>query len=374
MSVFFIGAFNQISQEMSSNSSVAGSKVQMEIISSLSNLYDENSVKSVVFPELASWPKNKLFISKKRFENVVSLPIINLPVVKRFLFSIQALFLIIKHKPEFIVQYNTTFLMNSFMFFYKFFCGKRILILQDLNSNVTFNIKLLLNPVDLFNYFGAKTIKRSFDYFIPISNSLVNDLKLPVERCSIWQGGVTNLELINSFRIDKKYIAVFAGALEEYNGIDILVSRWVELNSDIELHIFGTGSLSDKICEASELNKNIKYHGFKSPDIVASYVQSALLNFCLRYSKGIDQDYFFPSKFFDLLMCQGNFLCNNFNNIPDDLKRYIVFLDDDLLNLKDFLDFDFPDDASVSERKKHLLLKYTWAPFLKSIFNCLENN
>lgn len=374
MSVFFIGAFNQISQEMSSNSSVAGSKVQMEIISSLSSLYDKGSVKSVVFPELASWPKNKLFIRKRRFENVVSLPIINLPVVKRFLFSIQALFLIIKHKPEFIVQYNTTFLMNSFMFFYKFFCDKRILILQDLNSNVAFNIKLFLNPVDLFNYFGAKTIKRSFDYFIPISNALVNDLKLPVERCSIWQGGVTNLELINSFRLDKKYIAVFAGALEEYNGIDILVSRWVELNSDIELHIFGTGSLSDKICEASELNKNIKYHGFKSPDIVASYVQSALLNFCLRYSKGIDQDYFFPSKFFDLLMCQGNFLCNNFNNIPDDLKRYIVFLDDDLLNLKDFLDFDFPDDASVSERKKHLLLKYTWTPFLKSIFNCLENN
>ena len=369
MKILFIGAFNELSGNMREESSVAGTKVQMEIINSFARIYGESEIESFVLPEVSTWPNNKLIIRGRRFGRVNSLFTLNLKGVKRFLFSLQILYQIIKIRPEFVVQYNTTFLMNVFMSFYKLFCKKRLLILQDLFFNDKASVREMISPRNLLAYLNGRTIAKSFDYFIPISEVLIKDLNLPVERCYIWQGGVTTNNTRMDYSVRYNNTALFAGALEEYNGVDLLVSAWIKYDIDIELNIFGSGSLASTIAKASQENTNIKFHGFKSPAQINEIVGTPLYKLCLRFSKGIDQDYFFPSKFFDLLYEDGFLVCNKFNNIPKDLKKYLHFVSDDLSDLPKVLNSNSSRIGSVVDQKRHYLNKnYTWESFIRQVF------
>lgn len=69
----------------------------------------------------------------------------------------------------------------------------------------------------------------------------------------------------------------------------------------------------------------------------------AKFNFCLRYSDGIQEEYFFPSKFFDIACAPGLLIVNNFKNLPpfmkecggvidtmDAIEKYVLLPDEDL--------------------------------------------
>ena len=144
----------------------------------------------------------------------------------------------------------------------------------------------------------------------------------------------------------------------------MLLDNW-PIDCSSEIHVFGTGSLSEYVSSISKANPNVVYHGFKSPEFVDEYLLKSNINFCFRYSKGLDQKFFFPSKFFDLINLPGFLVCNRFENIPFELTEYVVFSNEDLSNLSEII-----KRCSISIRKteqlnKLVFKKYTWKFFLK---------
>ena len=91
-------------------------------------------------------------------------------------------------------------------------------------------------------------------------------------------------------------IAVFAGRLEKYNGIDKLINFWNKYITDFELHVYGSGSYESQVIKKAKANSKIKFFGLVSDKEIFQVQLNSAVNICLRYSIGLNQNYFFPSK------------------------------------------------------------------------------
>lgn len=366
MTVVFVGAFNPITDEMSSSSSGAGAKVQYEIIKSISDEHPE--LKSFVLQEIRTWPFDSLIIKGKFFDGINFLPMVNLFLFKHFIFSIFVFFKLLVLNPNVVYFYNTNLCMNVFMFLHGFLrkTQVKILIIQDYHAPRKLSLKSLYRIDKVLQYFSSKLIRVSFNYFVPITRKLAEHLKLPDDKVYPFLGGA--LDSYVGRRTHKlKDFAVFAGALEKYNGVDHLLNAWARSNLVKELHIFGTGSLAEMASSYSMNNSNIIYHGFKSPIIVKEFIESASVNFCFRYSIGIDEEFFFPSKFFDVVSNPGSVVCNKFKNLPTELEPYINFINDDFSNFTAIINEIDRKTSYYEERLRIVLSNYSWASLVRLI-------
>lgn len=366
MKTFFIGAFNDINAQLFLGS-VAGAKVQSEIIDALS--CDESEVEAFIMPEVPSWPKGDLYVRASRNESCLFLPLLNIVFFKIPFFFLQVMFLFFWKRPGRIIFYNSSISGCLCSLLLKIFQCQTILILQDVKLPVFFKWSVFFRPKRFLNLIYAKLLSRSYNYYVPITEDCVVDLGLPSERSVVFPGAVLTSKILrrNIFSdCELRDYGVFAGALEYYNGIDLLVENWPLPNSSkYKLHVFGSGSLANFVVKCAGYNGNIIFHGFKSPSVVDNYLSHSRFNFCLRYSKGIDQSYFYPSKFFELLLLPGALVCNYFSNIPVKLRGFIEFVDDDLSNLLDMM-----ENGQCLVCKDHdvlldvILKDHTWAGFL----------
>jgi len=374
MKGFFVGAFDDV-DAVNFRGSAAGAKVQTEIIEALSSQLE--LVSAFVMPERPSWPVGRLFINGSTSGFVKFLPIFNLGFIKKPWFFSILLFYLFRERPRILFQYNSSISGALFSLVARLVSCKSVLILQDLNAPVSFGWSFFLKPKIIFGYVYAKIIPLCFDLYIPISNSYIEDLALPEDRCMVFQGGALKAFIraaSQSYMPSSRSTAVFAGALEEYNGVDILVSNWPTREEfKCQLNVFGKGSLQPYVESFSSQNDNVVFHGFQNPSIVDDYVLRADFNFCLRYSKGIKQAYFFPSKFFDMVLSRGVIVCNDFENIPSDLRKYLTFVDDDLSGLISVLRGAQKLNPVCFSRKIELVeSSYTWFGFFSVFFSEFE--
>lgn len=373
MRTFFVGAFNDIRTSCFSGSA-AGAKVQTEIVDALGLVGEE--VEAYIMPEIPCWPKGR-FLKKGCSEvNMHFLPVVNVAFIKRATFFLQVAFYIAIEKPRRVIFYNSSIAGCLLSILLKPVKCQTILILQDVNGPLVFDVSLLASLRKCLNYLSARLLPISYDYYIPITRSCISDLGLPLQRSVIFSGGVSLGKIYNdesSVQLDN--YGVFAGALEQYNGVDLLVDKWpAQDRSPYKLHIFGSGSLSAYIVEAAKNNDNLIFHGFKPPSVVAEYLRSSRFNFCLRYSKGLNQSYFFPSKFFELILLPGIFVCNRFENIPSEFLDHIRFVGEDLSDLCDVISAEV--EVAARERAglvNTILERFTWCGFFKSFFKKVDS-
>jgi len=369
MSYFFVGSFS-IPQAPGFKGSAAGAKVQHEIINALESQFGKGQ--NFVMPELPSWPNEKLLVRSNYEGRIHFLPTFNFYLLKRLFFFVFLFFYFVRNRPNFIFFYNTSLSCQLFSLLVRPFSCRTILILQDINCRCVFGTYLLVNPKELLCFISSKFVRFSFDFYVPITEVCVRDFKLPDQKCYVFPGGIIESsiegELFCVKESGEKY-SVFAGSIEPYNGIDLLVNSWpFPETREHRLHVFGRGSLDFFVRQVAAQNKNIIFHGFASPEIVNYYSRFAQCNFCLRYSKGIDQRYFFPSKFFDLIVLSGALVCNRFDNIPEDLRPYVTFVDEDLANLLEALDWDGShSETTYVEKMKILKRKYTWKRLVEEV-------
>nr|BCN18020.1 hypothetical protein [Vibrio cholerae] len=356
----FIGAFNNINKSMSSFSSCAGSKVQLEIIKSLNELCPE--VKALIMPEVRSWPKNKLYFKGSNQDGIKFAPLLNFFLFKRFAFALYVFFYLLINNPCRVYFYNTNTSMNLFMTILSFIRRKqrKVLIIQDVHSPINLRLADVLKPRTVIDYLGYKMTRYGFDFFVPITKQVSDYLHLPKDKVYVWHGGITDFpNRVTSYSTCD--FAVFAGALTKYNGVDLLLEFWAKRSDSIPLHVFGVGELNQLAIEYSKQYENIIYHGFQPPSTVSEYVAKAKINFCFRFSLGISQEFFFPSKFFDILMEKGFVVCNKFKNMPHDLKPYVLLIESDFSNFTEVIDECFQKDV-ICIHERHALLKseYSW--------------
>lgn len=354
--------------------SEAANQVQMEILQGLLLDDAESTVQSAAMVPMPVFPNGKLIFRKKTEDKITYLPFINLPIIKHFSYALGLLFFLFTQRPEKIFIYNSYFFQNFAFYLYKIFfrSSKIAIFIQDvlpagkgLRSLQTMLDRRSLNLIS------------KFDLILPISHSIIDDFNIHAPSIII-QGGLTD-NIIGLFSdtstyAEKKKRAVFAGALEEYNGIGILLKQWVSQNPEIELHIFGKGTLAKMCQDYSEENSCIIYHGFSSHADIQKFIVQSTYVFVLRYDIGIETKYFFPSKFWESMASDAVVLCNEFSNFPDDLKQYCVLLAEDLSNLQTSLS-SAPSSAamtSIKNRQQHMLQNHTWKSHMKKIIQYLK--
>jgi hypothetical protein len=337
--IMFIGCFNLDFSSNAANSSAAN-QVQIEIIDNICKTFAQSDVITSVNKPQRTWPYSQFVqrsqvIGKYKFHGFL-----NILFLKDIIIYIRHLLLILSFKPIIVFKYNITLFESLFLFFLKnLFRIKVVVFIQDV-SHQDRNSSLIKKHLEIF----AIKISSSFDVVVPITKDFLNDFTLNKEKCVVFQGGLTSQsKILISSKIDfevvsnSKYL-VFAGALEEYNGIKDIVDYWVNNNVDFNLHIYGKGTFENYIKECANKVENIKYFGFASESVIIFDQLSAFGNFCLRNSKGINEKYFFPSKFFNVLACPGKAFVNDFHNIPEMVKQNCYVLEDDLTNFNQIID------------------------------------
>lgn len=315
--------------------SSAGEQVQREILDSLEMQFPDNdSVLCVSYQPFQIWPSGPLFVKSLSIDNFIFPAYINLPVIKTYIFSFYHILFSLRYKPKYIFKYNINFLSSLSLFCVNLFSKTKIcLVVQDVN--ILSNSCTLKRFSNLLNR-AALIISNRFDGLIPITQRISDDFGMPTHKSIVFPGGVTaQTRRIIQLGHHQSYAtlqnrAVFAGALEPYNGVDVLISIWEKVQMGLPLYIFGNGSLSEEVKRASlDSRSNIFYMGQCDEEIVSSYIASSSINICLRYSKNIEEEYFFPSKFVNLCAAPGAIIVNKFKNIPESILQHCHVLEDD---------------------------------------------
>lgn len=334
--------------------SVAGNVVQRQIFDDL--VANDQKSFFLSFQPYPSWPKGPLIVKGIKDDKGYFVPYLNLYIIREIIFCLYIIFFSIKVKN--IFQYNSYFFQNLVLFLMQnIFLKKVVCIFQDYKSGDSFSLKDRIYD-KLSSYF-----LKYFDCNIVVSDALAKELSL--KKYFVFQGALTYVAKKNN--INNESIveeAIYAGALEKHNGIDILVKEWSNQCIQLPLNVYGRGGLYSELKKYE--SEFIKIHGFKNVEEVNNMMSHAKINFCLRYSRGINQNFFFPSKFFNLCAYPGYLIVNNFNNLPSDLSSSLIFVDDELTNLKKIVDSIELYDV---EKRRTFIKQYTWYNCLNKVFS-----
>ena len=373
VSVFFVGAFDAMADIANRATSSAGNQVQLEILDEIKRFVELNdkSVSSISLKPLRTWPHGN-FLWRGISKNEITFPpFINIAGLKRFIFSWFLLIFLLKKRPDVVVKYNLAAVEAMALLVYKIIVPSSFLvaIIQDVHysKNKGFSVKQLIELL-------VMKLAARFDMLIPISERIRDDFGFAVEKTRVFNGGLTRQgrSILAAKGESLSRCAVFAGALEKYNGIDILIEQWISQNIDMELHVFGKGSCETCVHEAALHNNKIIFHGFRPEEEVSDWQKSALVNFCLRYSDGIDAGYFFPSKLFNVICAPGAVMANRFEGFPRELQDDCTMLSDDLTDLREQLKkIEDADNLHLlrERRKQWIADNANWRPVILDIFS-----
>lgn len=366
MDLLFVGHFSNEGVLKNKAASAAGDIVQKQIIKDSIEIFGKDKVRYYSMEPNSCWPRGPLFIKSKKINNGKFISYINLPIFKNIIYCMCILYVCFKYKPKRVIQYNSYIFENiSILLSSVIYKMKTISIVQDVRIGGNFSI---LSKVQ--DYLSNKFVKY-FDVVVPVSKELGDYLNVDVSKIIVFEGGVTDFGF-SALEYDKykNNFATYAGALEKHNGVDRLLNAWIEQKIPVDLHIFGKGALSDYIIEIAKVNKHIIYHGLKEQSEVLAYQSKSKYNFCFRYSDGIIQEYFFPSKFFNIAMCPGLLVFNDFHGVPDKFMSGYGCISDDFNNLKEVIELSDHDILEISSmRKKYILDEHSWK---KLILRCCD--
>lgn len=326
----FVGAFSRSESGLGLATSAAGDQVQDEIVRGLVRYFEPRGISThaIVLTPVPSWPRGPLLVNSFKLDNVFWPAFLNIPIFKQLCFSICLIVSLVQRRPKHVFFYNGDLFSCLTAIAYKLFCDKtRIIgIVQDVLTYPG------CSRLKALSYSTALRLLRFFDLVVPISRDIVADFNLKEDRVVVFRGGLSRqsarLRDYGLGSIDPR-IAVFAGALESYNGVDRLVDLWPN-SGDLELHVFGKGACECFVRDAASRNRMVIFHGQCTEAEVSSWLARSMVNFCLRYPLDIETKYFFPSKFFNIMAAPGIPVVNQFHGLPADASELCVVVSDDL--------------------------------------------
>jgi glycosyltransferase involved in cell wall biosynthesis len=377
MKIVFIGHFGRASDIHRNASSAAGNQVQAQILQELSSQCGGESVVCYSMIPESFWPRGPLILKSSFNNGVMFIGYMNLPILKHIIFSIRFFWQLFKFRPNLCLQYNSYLFENASLLLFRFFvqtCALAVII-QDVHVG---GLTRLFSKQSLRSLFGyiSLYLAGKFDIVVPISSAIISDFHFKESKCFVFQGGITQfaIEVMSGQDILPLDIGVFAGGLEPHNGVDLLVDQWVASGIKQQLHVFGRGSLSRHIEQVALTSDRIIFHGFQSEDVILVWQKKARWNFCLRYSIGLNQKYFFPSKFFNILCAPGAVVVNDFYGLPETLRDQLCIVKDDLSDLADRLQSTTNafNTNCINFRREIVRTKHSWCACINQILSSLK--
>jgi hypothetical protein len=365
MKTAFVGHFAPISQALEQASSVAGNQVQRQIFHEVSQQCGVERTACFVMTPQPFWPRGPLISRSMTEGRIEFIGYLNLPVLKHLIFALRLLVRLLVARPQLCLQYNSYLLENLALLLFRL-CHRGsalAIIIQDIHVVTGVSLLSKQGLRSLSERTSLRLAKR-FDMIVPISSAIVADFHFPPSKSVVFQGGITEfaLQIKHGAEQPLEEIGVFAGGLERHNGIDRLVDQWLASSIEQPLHVFGRGSLERHVKQAAQQSNRIVFHGLQPENVVLAWQLKARWNFCLRYSLGLNQTYFFPSKLFNILCAPGAVVVNDFYALPETVRDYVCVVSDDLSDLAEHL----PAAASLSSpdcvrvRRELVLSKHSW--------------
>ncbi|GAB4560819.1 MAG: hypothetical protein Tsb007_24640 [Rhizobacter sp.] len=373
MKTAFVGHYAPLSKAMEQASSAAGNQVQRQIGEEVSKLCGANHAALYSMTPHPTWPRGPL-VSPSMIEGpTLFIGYLNLPALKHLIFASRLFARLIKTRPSFCLQYNSYLFENLAVLIYRW-CGARRtigIIIQDIHVQKGAHlwskrgIKSLVERASL-------RLARQFDVIAPISHAIIGDFNFDPAKCTVFQGGITKFaeELMDDPAPPTLTdIGVFAGALERHNGIDRLVDRWIADDIVHPLHIFGRGSLTEYVEQSARRCERIVFHGFQPEDVILEWQRRARWHFCLRYSVGLNEAYFFPSKLFNIVCSAGIVVVNDFHGLPSTIRDHLCVVPDDLGNLARQLEESRPlgSPMHVKQRREMVRAAHSWSSCVQQV-------
>ena len=156
-----------------------------------------------------------------------------------------------------------------------------------------------------FEYWKHKWLLPRLDGVIAITSKILSDFNC-ADNGIVVEGGVAATSTVILFSPSERppttFTIVFAGRLNEDNGIELMLQAMLQLsNPELRMVIAGNGPLLNRVKMAAEKDARITCTGMISHSEVSALYRSAQLLMCIRLTKQLDTGYFFPSKLIECL-------------------------------------------------------------------------
>lgn len=303
-----------------------------------------NSLKIVSLYQQECFPKNSLiFVRKSRKylnKKIQYIWYINLPFVKELIYFISACFIILfwnfrcKNEQKKCIFANLHYAPVSLaiVFMGKILGVKKVIAFTDLSlytysdekiGKMPLYKKVLIKPyVRVVN-----KLQKSYDLYILFSEPM-KDVVNKTGKPYLVMEGIYNPDGIVFEKQEKCNAILYAGKLNREVGVQKILDVFNMIDDySLELWFLGNGDMKDEILEASKINKNIKYLGFRDRKEVFRFLQKAKLLINLRNPDDEYTKYSFPSKTFEYMVSGTPMISTDLEGIPDEYKKYMFMVD-----------------------------------------------
>jgi glycosyltransferase involved in cell wall biosynthesis len=139
-----------------------------------------------------------------------------------------------------------------------------------------------------------------------------------------------NTESVEVYKAKGAKIIHYSGGLYEKFGVKTLIEAFMLLKrEDIKLHIFGNGDLVEYITKCKAIDNRIEFFGYKNNDIVLSDQFNSLILVNPRFSKGLYNQFSFPSKTIEYMVSGVPLLTTRLPGIPREYFEFTYVFDEE---------------------------------------------
>lgn len=375
-----------------SGASVAGNKMQWNVVKNLSQ-YEDIEMTCITISPLAAFPHDKKIFQKQQEEEIVKgvksirIGFCNIPIIKQFwqIFSVY----IAAKKVVKEIDADVIFTFNLFpqvgipmrWLKKKFPHLETVCLLADLPIDDNTNRKTFSSFLrKIFEKSTWKSMQVCEKYIV--LNKHVIDKYLPGKPYIVVDGGVDEDDIKRYEKPVQKngeHNVLFCGALTEYNGILSLIDAMEYLqNTDIILDIYGGGYLEKCVIEAAKKNSKIRYHGKVSNQEVMQKQREAWLLINPRIVDDPITQVTFPSKTFEYLLSGTPVLSTKLNGYEKEYKDHMYWIEDLSANvlantIDNIRNIEMNEYKNMGERAKSMIVsKKLWRKQCSRIYKFLK--
>jgi glycosyltransferase involved in cell wall biosynthesis len=149
----------------------------------------------------------------------------------------------------------------------------------------------------------------------------------------------------------------YFGGLESYNGIESLIKISRHLESNCNIHIFGKGSLENKILTETIKSNRIHFHGYIDNNELL-FKTMTKMNLLIFLSGNLKLHKFqFPSKIYDYLISGVPTIINDIRSIDSHTSHYLIKIVDNNIDSLIRTIYRFRDEEFYRKEKINLARK-----------------
>ena len=338
--------------------SVAGNKMQVGLLQSLSKIRDCNVEILSTYP-IATYPTEKVLgMRKKTFqlsndEKITSIPFINIFLLKQISQMIGLSLGIVRWKKANESNENIIISFNAYpewsipvIIFSRIFNIKKICLLADLPFHVI-NYDRIRQLASNLQIKATHHAIRKFDGLIVLNEQAQIKYAPKLPFCIVDGGIVVNeyrapkmfRGLINDNLLNESLIVIFAGSLIEYNGVVTLIEAIKSVrNKNIIFRFYGDGPLKKYIIDESQNENRIQYMGLVSNDEILEIQKKASFLINPRPINERISQVTFPSKMLEYMMSGTPVITTKLNGLIKDYSDYLFFINDNSQEMAKELD------------------------------------